>query len=140
MSFDGVGQGTDPFNSIQIAIKNNLSIFYFAIGVPIHVLFSEDAISESLNASSLWNSMNLSSLEFRFSGNSIGLVDKFKRNNVFLGVEKSPVSWLFFAKFKSTIFLFDVLFNMGSLVVNVKCSEPGFLGFIEASLSGIANN
>jgi hypothetical protein len=35
-----------PFFSIQIAIKNNIDVFYFACVVPIHVFFTEDGNME----------------------------------------------------------------------------------------------
>ena len=32
----------DPLNNLQVAIKNNLDVFYFSCTVPYNVLFTED--------------------------------------------------------------------------------------------------
>lgn len=43
-----------PLNLLQIAIKNNIDIMYFAVNIPYHVLFVEDGqMGESLQTSSL---------------------------------------------------------------------------------------
>jgi len=34
-------QKMDPLNNLQVAIKNNIDIFYFSCLIPAHVLFSE---------------------------------------------------------------------------------------------------
>ena len=39
---DGPVQRMDPLNNLQVAIKNNLDVFYFSCTVPYNVLFTED--------------------------------------------------------------------------------------------------
>ena len=36
----------DPLTNLQVAIKNNIDVFYFACVVPIHVFFTEDGAME----------------------------------------------------------------------------------------------
>ena len=39
-------QRMDPLTNLQVAIKNNIDIFYFACIVPIHVFFTEEGNME----------------------------------------------------------------------------------------------
>ena len=32
----------NPLTQLQVAIKNNVDVFYFSVDVPMHVLFTED--------------------------------------------------------------------------------------------------
>ena len=32
----------NPLTQLQVAVKNNVDVFYFTINVPMHVLFAED--------------------------------------------------------------------------------------------------
>lgn len=38
----GPVQRMDPLTTLQVAIKNNVDVFYYACQIPIQVLFSED--------------------------------------------------------------------------------------------------
>nr|XP_021189433.2 AP-1 complex subunit beta-1 [Helicoverpa armigera]XP_021189434.2 AP-1 complex subunit beta-1 [Helicoverpa armigera] len=38
----GPVQRMDPLNNLQVAIKNNVDVFYFACLIPVHILFTED--------------------------------------------------------------------------------------------------
>ncbi|PSN56732.1 AP-2 complex subunit beta [Blattella germanica] len=38
----GAVQRMDPLNNLQVAIKNNIDVFYFACAVPMNVFFTED--------------------------------------------------------------------------------------------------
>ncbi|CAH0713663.1 unnamed protein product, partial [Brenthis ino] len=38
----GPVQRMDPLNNLQVAVKNNIDVFYFACLIPAHVLFTED--------------------------------------------------------------------------------------------------
>jgi AP-1 complex subunit beta-1 len=42
LSTAGAVQRMEPLNNLQVAIKNNIDIFYFACIVPMHVYFTED--------------------------------------------------------------------------------------------------
>ena len=43
----------DPLTNIQVTIKNNVDIFYFACIAPLHIFFSEDGNYTILSNSSL---------------------------------------------------------------------------------------
>lgn len=34
-------QRMDPLTNLQVAIKNNIDVFYFSCNIPMHVLFIE---------------------------------------------------------------------------------------------------
>lgn len=42
LSTAGAVQRMDPLNNLQVAIKNNIDVFYFACIVPMNVYFAED--------------------------------------------------------------------------------------------------
>lgn len=42
LSTAGAVQRMDPLNDLQVAMKNNIGIFYFACLVPMNVYFTED--------------------------------------------------------------------------------------------------
>jgi len=42
LTTQGVVQKMDPLNTLQVAIKNNLKVFYFATEIPLEVLFAHD--------------------------------------------------------------------------------------------------
>lgn len=42
LSTTGAVQRMDPLNDLQVAMKNNIGIFYFACLVPMNVYFTED--------------------------------------------------------------------------------------------------
>ena len=41
-SLDGAVQRMDPLMNLQVAVKNNIDVFYFSCIVPMHVLFVKD--------------------------------------------------------------------------------------------------
>lgn len=42
LSTAGAVQRMEPLNNLQVAIKNNIDVFYFACIVPMNVYFAED--------------------------------------------------------------------------------------------------
>ena len=58
MNTSGAVQKMDPLTNIQVAIKNNVDIFYFACIAPLHIFFSEDGNYTILSYSSLLGSMS----------------------------------------------------------------------------------
>lgn len=42
LSTAGAVQRMEPLNNLQVAIKNNIDVFYFACLVPMNVFFTED--------------------------------------------------------------------------------------------------
>ena len=43
---NGPVQRMEPLTNLQVAVKNNIDVFYFACVLPIHVFFTEDGNME----------------------------------------------------------------------------------------------
>ncbi|VDL94714.1 unnamed protein product [Schistocephalus solidus] len=77
----------EPLMNLQIAVKNNVDIFYFACLVPIHVLFMEDGNMEKRVFLATWKDIPAES-EKQFSDQTLTLdadtcSSKLANNNVF---------------------------------------------------------
>lgn len=81
----GAVQRMDPLNNLQVAIKNNIDVFYFACLVPMHVYFTEDGQLDKRVFLSTWkdipaqNEVDILILYFLF----ISLSKKFNINFFF---------------------------------------------------------
>lgn len=54
LSTAGAVQRMDPLHNLQVAIKNNIDVFYFACLVPMNVYFTEDGQLEKRVFLSTW--------------------------------------------------------------------------------------
>jgi hypothetical protein len=83
----------DPINSLQIAIKNNVSVFYFQTPLHLHVLFPEDGGVERSEYLKLWkeipetneHTLQISALKFQ---NADAVKNKLSLNNIFAVAER----------------------------------------------------
>ncbi|KAF7632781.1 AP complex subunit beta [Meloidogyne graminicola] len=53
-STNGPIQKMDPLNNLQVAIKNNIDVFYFAVVVPLNVYFDESGQMDKRDFLQLW--------------------------------------------------------------------------------------
>lgn len=51
---NGPVQKMEPLSNIQIAVKNNIDIFYFAVVVPLYVYFDENGQMDKRDFLQLW--------------------------------------------------------------------------------------
>lgn len=42
LNTSGPIQRMEPLNNLQVAIKNNVDVFYYACSIPLQIIFSED--------------------------------------------------------------------------------------------------
>ena len=86
----------EPINLLQIAIKNNIGVYYFSMLIPIHVLFANDAGAGAFG--SRWGDFGLSSQQFSIQGVGTGqdLAGKLRRNGIAVVQQPNPTvrSWL----------------------------------------------
>ncbi|KAF8569985.1 hypothetical protein P879_02377 [Paragonimus westermani] len=80
-------QKMDPLMNLQVAVKNNVDVFYFAVLVPMHVLFVEDGEMEKRVFLATWKDIPSDS-EKQFTLNQINLdadacSRKLQQNNIF---------------------------------------------------------
>jgi len=83
----GPVQKMDPLNNLQVAVKNNVDVLYFACLVPMNVYFQEDGQMDKRIFLSTWKDIptqnevqyNLNNIPF----NSDTVVHKMQQSNVF---------------------------------------------------------
>ncbi|XP_011494231.1 PREDICTED: AP-1 complex subunit beta-1 isoform X2 [Ceratosolen solmsi marchali] len=87
LSTAGAVQRMEPLNNLQVAIKNNIDIFYFACIVPMHVYFTEDGQLDKRVFLSTWKDIPAQNeLNYILSGIMLTtdqVVTKMQQNNVF---------------------------------------------------------
>jgi len=54
LNFQGQKMKMNPLNALQVAIKNNVQVFYFQCLVPLHVLFTEDGRVDMTDFTQMW--------------------------------------------------------------------------------------
>ncbi|GBP00598.1 hypothetical protein EVAR_76887_1 [Eumeta japonica] len=83
----GLVQRMEPLNNLQVAIKNNVDVFYFACLIPAHVLFTEDGQLDKRVFLATWKEIPAANEVQHTLTNVIGTADmiaqKMTLNNVY---------------------------------------------------------
>ncbi|XP_059049248.1 AP-1 complex subunit beta-1 [Achroia grisella] len=83
----GPVQRMDPLNNLQVAIKNNVDVFYFACLIPVHILFTEDGQLDKRVFLSTWKEIPAANEVQHTLSNVVGTADsiaqKMTLNNIF---------------------------------------------------------
>lgn len=87
LATSGAVQRMEPLNNLQVAIKNNIDVFYYACVVPMNVYFVEDGQMDKRLFLSTWKEIPAQN-ELQYTLNNIQLsadaiVQKMQQNNVF---------------------------------------------------------
>ncbi|XP_041347409.1 AP-1 complex subunit beta-1-like [Gigantopelta aegis] len=87
LNTQGAVQKMDPLLSLQIAIKNNISVFYFSVTIPMHVLFVEDGEMDKKEFLATWKEIP-STNEVQYTINNVQhnadtVSQKLKNSNIF---------------------------------------------------------
>ncbi len=76
-----------PLNNLQVALKNNIDVFYFTVLVPMHMYFVEDGEIDKRLFLNSWKEIpeqNELQYQIQFNGYSTDdLTNKLKSNNIF---------------------------------------------------------
>lgn len=87
LNTSGPVQKMDPLTNLQVAVKNNVDVSYFATIVPTHVYFAEDGQMEKKVFLATWKDIPAQNeIQFTIEGtncNSDGVSTKMHQNNVF---------------------------------------------------------
>ncbi|XP_046474029.1 AP-1 complex subunit beta-1 isoform X1 [Neodiprion pinetum] len=87
LSTAGAVQRMDPLNDLQVAMKNNIGIFYFACLVPMNVFFTEDGQLDKRIFLSTWKDIPAQNeVQYTLTGVMLTadqVVQKMQQNNVF---------------------------------------------------------
>jgi len=83
----GPVQRMDPLTNLQVAIKNNIDVFYFAVVLPMNVFFAEDGQMDKRIFLSTWKDIPAAN-EVQYTINNVTLSadavsSKMQQNNVF---------------------------------------------------------
>eukprot|EP01134_Creolimax_fragrantissima_P004200 CFRG4200T1 len=83
----GPVQKMDPITSLQVAVKNNVDVFYFSCEVPLHVLLTEDGVGDADKFFDEWDSSSMPRAE-RYTIDDVKggfgeIQDKLSSNNIF---------------------------------------------------------
>ncbi|KAM4701997.1 AP-2 complex subunit beta [Discoglossus pictus] len=77
----------EPLNNLQVAVKNNIDVFYFSCLIPLHVLFVEDGKMERQVFLATWKDIpNENELQFQIKEchlNADTVSSKLQNNNVY---------------------------------------------------------
>uniref|UniRef100_A0A1B6MKW5 Beta-adaptin appendage C-terminal subdomain domain-containing protein n=2 Tax=Graphocephala atropunctata TaxID=36148 RepID=A0A1B6MKW5_9HEMI len=83
----GAVQRMEPLNNLQVAIKNNIDVFYFACLVPMNMYFVEDGQMDKRVFLSTWKDIPAQNeVQFTLTNvqcNADAIVMKMQQNNVF---------------------------------------------------------
>ncbi|XP_058788966.1 AP-1 complex subunit beta-1 isoform X2 [Phymastichus coffea] len=83
----GAIQRMEPLNNLQVAIKNNIDVFYFACIVPMNVYFTEDGQLDKRVFLSTWKDIPAQNeVQYTLTGIMLTtdqVVSKMQQNNVF---------------------------------------------------------
>jgi len=87
MTTTGPVQKMDPLTNVQVAIKNNVDIFYFACLAPIHIFFSEEGNMEKKTFLNTWKDIPAAN-EIQYTIENVectsdGIQTKMAQNNAF---------------------------------------------------------
>jgi len=94
LSTDGAVQKMEPLNNLQVAVKNQLGVYYFSCLVPVKVMFLGNGEMEKRMFLSTWKDIPSTHeksvpLEGLSNPSTDSLVEKFKRNNVFVIAQRN---------------------------------------------------
>ncbi|CAH1110201.1 unnamed protein product [Psylliodes chrysocephalus] len=83
----GPVQRMDPLTTLQVAIKNNVDVFYYACQIPIQVLFSEDGTLDKRVFLTTWRDIpGANEVQYTLNdvkGNTDTVSNKMTLNNIF---------------------------------------------------------
>uniref|UniRef100_A0A8C5PSJ9 AP complex subunit beta n=1 Tax=Leptobrachium leishanense TaxID=445787 RepID=A0A8C5PSJ9_9ANUR len=74
----------EPLNNLQVAVKNNIDVFYFSCLIPLYVLFVEDGKMERQVFLATWKDIpNENELQFQIKECHLNAGYKLQNNNVY---------------------------------------------------------
>lgn len=127
-----------PFNLLQVAIKNNIDVFYFQLLIPIHVLFEERPDVNVFKGA--WGDSSLKSANFQVNGVAVdlkGIEEKLKRNGI-VGVGGNGQTMQATAKTAANVYIhMEITSANNTANVTAKSSNSDYLAVLVPSMEGI---
>lgn len=87
LNTSGPVQRMEPLTNLQVAIKNSIDVFYFAVVMPMHIFFADDGQMDKRVFLSTWKDIPAAN-EVQYTINNVNLSadavsSKMQQNNVF---------------------------------------------------------
>lgn len=90
-SLNGVVEKMNPLTLLQIAVKNNVDVFYFQAELPLNVFFAEDGIVDQQTYMSMFGDASASALDFKVTGVKPDDMKAFcLKSNIFVLYQPAP--------------------------------------------------
>ncbi|KAJ8712779.1 hypothetical protein PYW08_008083 [Mythimna loreyi] len=87
LATSGPVQRMEPLNNLQVAIKNNVDVFYFACLIPVHILFTEDGQLDKRVFLTTWKEIpaanEVQHTLSNVTGNADTIAQKMTLNNIY---------------------------------------------------------
>ncbi|XP_037068019.1 AP-1 complex subunit beta-1-like [Pollicipes pollicipes] len=144
---NGPVQRMEPITNLQVAIKNNIDVLYFACLVPAHVFFGEDGLMDKRVFLATWkeipaqNEMQFTIANLVMSADAISA--KLQKENVFTiakrNVEGQDMLYLSIKFINGLWALLEIKVAPGSsnITLAIKCRTTEVVSDISASIEAI---
>ncbi|KAK6967247.1 AP-2 complex subunit beta [Biomphalaria glabrata] len=87
LNTQGQIQKMEPLTNLQVAVKNNISVFYFSCQIPLHILFTEEGEMDKKDFLSSWKEIpsqnEVQSTITNVQHNADTVSQKLRNNNIF---------------------------------------------------------
>ncbi|XP_012944461.1 AP-1 complex subunit beta-1 [Aplysia californica] len=87
LNTQGQIQKMDPLSTLQVAMKNNIGVFYFSCQIPLHILFSEEGEMDKKDFLASWKEIpsqnEVQSTITNVQHNADTVSQKLRNNNIF---------------------------------------------------------
>ncbi|XP_066545729.1 AP-1 complex subunit beta-1 isoform X1 [Amia ocellicauda] len=140
----------DPLNNLQVAVKNNIDVFYFSCLYPINILFVEDGKMERQVFLSTWKDIpNDNEAQFQIKDchlNSDAASNKLHSNNIFTiakrNVEGQDMLYQSTKLTNGIWVLAELRIQPGSpnYTLSLKCRAPEVSQFVFQSYEAVLKN
>lgn len=132
LSSGGPIQKMDPLNNLQVAIKNNIDVFYFSTLIPVQVLFAEEGKMDRKVFLNTWKeipSTNEVQTNVEYKGfNCDGIQNVLEANNIFTiahrTVEGQDMLYQSLKFVNNIIVLAELKISPGSQTVQLSLKTP----------------
>ncbi|XP_015221706.1 AP-1 complex subunit beta-1 isoform X1 [Lepisosteus oculatus] len=140
----------DPLNNLQVAVKNNIDVFYFSCLYPINILFAEDGKMDRQVFLATWKDIpNDNEAQFQVKDchlNSEAATNKLQSNNVFTiakrNVEGQDMLYQSMKLTNGIWVLAELRIQPGnpSCTLSLKCRAPEVSQFVFQSYEAMLKN
>ncbi|CAH2294998.1 AP-1 complex subunit beta-1 isoform X2 [Pelobates cultripes] len=140
----------EPLNNLQVAVKNNIDVFYFSVVYPLHILFAEDGKMERQMFLATWKEIpNENEAQFQIRDcplNSDAVSNKLQASDIFTVARRTVEGQdMLYQSIKLTNgiwVLAELRMQSGSsnLALSIRCRAPEVSQFVFQAYEIILKN